>query len=107
MHVHVVEWHVCLCACLCVCSTTPGVPPSVLAPFVPVAEYGVADNDVVKVVRVQYDVHHAEAHVRRLKEVLASPPYPPPAYARSAEGNHYPPPSSHYAVFPSLLPFSQ
>jgi hypothetical protein len=57
-------------------NTTPGCGPSVLAGFVPLAEYGLQDNDVIRMVRVPYDMRTAQAHVRRLRDVLQSPPYP-------------------------------
>ena len=57
---------------------TPGCPPSVLAGFVPLSEYGLQDNDVIRMVRVPYDMRTAQAHVRRLRDVLQSPPVPQP-----------------------------
>jgi hypothetical protein len=55
---------------------TPGTPPSVLALFVPLEEYGLSNGDVVRLVRLPYNAHTAQSHVRRLRDVLKSPPYP-------------------------------
>jgi protein TIF31 len=54
-----------------------GSPPTVLNMFLPVSEYaGLVDGAVVRMVRVPYDMTTAQAHVRRVREVIRNPPMP-------------------------------
>jgi hypothetical protein len=60
-------------------SPHPRPPPlllQVLAVFVPLAEYGIKEGDVIRVVRTPYNARTAQSHVRRLRDVLKTPPYP-------------------------------